>query len=232
MANTGMYKLYIGNKNYSSWSLRPWVLMHALAIPFQEEVVPFETGSSWKKFRDFSGSGLVPCLHDGETVVWDSLAITEYLAETHGDVWPSDRNSRAWSRSVVGEMHSGFAQLRGQCPMNCGVRVEMNEIDKFLHRDLQRIDEIWTEGLVRHGGPFLAGAVFSAVDAFFAPVAFRVQTYGLPLGDTSKQYVELMLQHPSMQNWYAAALQEPWREVHHEEEIAAAGRVTMDYRRG
>lgn len=227
-----MYTLYIGNKNYSSWSLRPWVLMHALAIPFKEEVVPFEEGSSWKKFRDFSNSGLVPCLHDGETVVWDSLAITEYLAESHTDVWPSDRNVRAWSRSVVGEMHSGFGQLRGQCPMNCGVRIKMNEIDKFLHRDLQRIDEIWTEGLVRHGGPFLAGAAFSAVDAFFAPVAFRVQTFGLPLGDKAKLYAEFMLEHPSMQDWYEAALQEPWREVHHEEEIAAAGRVTMDYRTG
>ena len=227
-----MYTLYIGNKNYSSWSLRPWVMMHALAIPFQEQVVPFDEGSSWKKFRDFSSSGLVPCLHDGETVVWDSLAITEYLAESHSDVWPSGRNARAWSRSVVGEMHSGFAQLRGQCPMNCGVRVDIHEIDKFLQKDLQRIDEIWTEGLERHGGPFLAGPTFSAVDAFYAPVAFRVQTFGLPLGDTAKQYAERMLKHSSMQEWYESALQEPWREVQHEEEIAATGRVTMDYRTG
>lgn len=227
-----MYKLYIGNKNYSSWSLRPWVLMHALSMPFQEQVVPFEKGSSWNKFRDFSSSGLVPCLHDGETVIWDSLAIVEYLAETHSGVWPADSAVRAWSRSVVGEMHSGFAHLRGQCPMNCGVRVEMNEIDKFLQRDLQRIDEIWTEGLVRHGGPYLAGSSFSAVDAFFAPVAFRYQTFGLPLGESASQYAELLLKHPSMQEWYRAALQEPWREVHHEEEITAMGRITRDHRTG
>jgi len=226
-----MYTLFIGNKNYSSWSLRPWVLMRALNISFEERVVPFEPGSSFDKFRDFSNSGLVPCLHHGDTVVWDSLAICEYLAETHAGVWPSDSVTRAWARSVVCEMHSGFAALRSQCPMNCGLRVELKAIDSALARDLERIDEIWTEGLVGNGGPYLAGAVFSAADAFYAPVAFRVQTFDLPLSEASRDYVSLMLDHPAMKEWYGAALQEPWREIHHEEEIIEAGRVIRDYRK-
>ena len=227
-----MYTLYIGNKNYSSWSLRPWVLMRALNIPFEEIVVPFDPGSSFKKFRGFSNSGLVPCLHDGDTVVWDSLAICEYLAESHAGVWPSDAGIRAWSRCVAAEMPSGFAPLRNQCPMNCGLRVEMNAVLDALARDLNRIDEIWTEGLVRHGGPYLAGPVFSAADAFYAPVAFRAQTFDLPLGDKAKGYVAMMLDHPAMKEWYEAALAEPWREIHHEEEIIEAGRVIQDYRTG
>ena len=225
-----MYTLYIGNKNYSSWSLRPWLMMHALSIPFEERLVPFDEGSNWHKFRKFSKSGLVPCLHDGENVIWESLAIIEYLAESHGGVWPSNAAVRAWSRCVVSEMHAGFAQLRGQCPMNCGLRVKLDGVDKPLQRDLQRIDEIWTEGLVRHGGPYLAGPSFSAADAFFAPVAFRMQTYDLPLGEKARDYANLLLAHPSMREWYEAALQEPWREVHHEQEIAEAGRLVQDFR--
>lgn len=225
-----MYTLYIGNKNYSSWSLRPWALMRALSIPFVERLVPFAAGSNWHKFRDFSRNGLVPCLHDGDTVVWDSLAITEYLAENHKEVWPEDKSARTWARCVVCEMHSGFTALRGQCPMNCGVRVEMNEIGTSLQRDLYRVDEIWTEGLERFGGPFLAGATFTAADAFFAPVALRVQTYNLPLGETARQYADSILKTAALQEWYEAALQEPWLEQHHEDEIAQAGRVLQDFR--
>ena len=188
-----MYTLYIGNKNYSSWSLRPWVLLQSLGIPFVERLVRFEQGANWERFRDFSQSGLVPCLHDGDTVVWDSLAIAEYLAEKHSGLWPADRSARAWARSVTAEMHSGFAALRGQCPMNCGLRVKLNGIGEALQRDLNRIDEIWTEGLVRHGGPFLAGDSFSAADAFFAPVAFRIQTYHLPLSTTALAYAQRLL---------------------------------------
>lgn len=225
-----MYRLYIGNKNYSSWSLRPWVLMAVLDIPFEEILVPFDPGGSWHKFRDFSQSGLVPCLHDNVTVVWDSLAIAEYLAEGHETVWPQDRRLRAWARSVSCEMHSGFGALRNQCSMNCGLRVELNAIDDELASDLRRIDEIWSEGVKRFGGPFLVGPAFSAADAFYAPVAFRVQTFGLPLSDTAQAYAETLLELPAMQSWYQAALMETWRESHHEDEIIAAGRITQDLR--
>ncbi len=225
-----MYTLYIGNKNYSSWSLRPWVLMSVLAIPFEEQLVPFNPGSSWEKFRGFSRSGLVPCLHDGDTVVWDSLAITEYLAERHAGVWPADSEARAWARCVTCEMHSGFSTLRSQCPMNCGVRAELHEIGPSLQANLDRLDEIWSEGLERFGGPFLAGQNFTAADAFFVPVAFRVQTFKLPLGKVARDYAEILLDLPATQEWYEAALKEPWREQHHEDEISGAGRVLMDFR--
>ena len=225
-----MYSLFIGNKNYSSWSLRPWLLMRALEIPFEERLVPFAEHSSWEKFREFSPNGLVPCLHDASTVVWDSLAIAEYLAERHPGVWPPDDAARAWARSASAEMHSGYSALRSQCPMSCGVRVTLHEIDPDLKRDVARIDELWREGLDRFGGAYLAGAAFTAVDAFFAPVTFRAQTFGLPFGDAAQRYTDRLLEHHAMRDWYAAGLAEPWRETEHEREIAAVGTVTADLR--
>jgi len=226
-----MYKLYIANKNYSSWSLRPWILLRALSIPFEEQLVPFNEESNWSKFRSFSPNGKVPCLHDGTTLILDSLAITEYLAERHEGVWPGEAGIRTWARCVVSEMHSGFAELRDRCPMNCGLRTELKDISEPLQADLARIDEIWTEGKARFGGPYLAGPDFSAVDAFFAPVAFRVQTFGLPLGESALDYAKFMLNQAAMQEWYEAALSEPWREAGHEAEMAAAGKVLFDHRR-
>jgi len=225
-----MYTLYIANKNYSSWSLRPWVLMRARSIPFAERLVPLEQGSCWKTYRKFSPNGRVPCLHDGEKVVWDSLAITEYLAERHRGVWPDDPDARAWARCVASEMHSGFVELRSSCPMNCGLRVELDTINATLLADLARIDEIWAGGRNRFGGPYLAGDEFTAADAFFAPVAFRVQSYGLPLGGVAQAYVELLLGHGAMQEWYEAALAEPWREDAHESEASASGTILADHR--
>jgi glutathione S-transferase len=227
-----MYTLYIANKNYSSWSLRPWILMRALAIPFQEQLRPLEEGSCWDSYRRFSPNGRVPCLHDGETVVWDSLAIAEYLAERHTGVWPADAARRAWARCVTSEMHSGFEELRGRCAMNCGLRVRLHEIGDRLQADVARIDEIWSEGISRFGGPYLAGSEFRAADAFFAPVAFRVQTYGLPLGKTARAYADLILDHEAMREWYQAALEEPWREKNHEAEAAAYGSILEDFRTG
>ena len=205
--------------------------MRSLSIPFEEQLVPFDGESNWNKFRDFSPNGKVPCLHDGTTLIWDSLAIIEYLAERHEGVWPGDAGMRAWARCVVSEMHSGFEELRGRCAMNCGLRVKLEEISEPLQADLARIDEIWTEGKARFGGPYLAGSHFSAVDAFFAPVAFRIQTFGLPLGDSAMGYAEFMLNQAAMQEWYEAALSEPWREVSHEAEIATTGKVLFDHRR-
>jgi glutathione S-transferase len=174
-----MYTLHIGNKNYSSWSLRPWVLMSERGIPFREELHVF--GDGFRGAGGKSPSGKVPCLHDGKRIVWDSYAIAEYLAERHPGVWPADDDARAWARSAAAEMHSGFTALRGECSMNCGLRVRLNAPSDALRADLARIASLWGEGLERFGGPFLAGSTFTAVDAFYCPVAFRVQTYGLEL---------------------------------------------------
>jgi glutathione S-transferase len=226
-----MYTLYIANKNYSSWSLRPWALMRSLSIPFEERLVNFEEGSNLNRFRAFSPNGRVPCLHDEKQVIWDSLAIVEYLAERHPGVWPDSPDTRAWVRCVVCEMHSGFSELRNRCPMNCALRVQLHEIGAPLQADLARIDEIWTEGQARFGGPYLAGAAFTAADAFFAPVVFRAQTFGLFPGGPARTYWEFMLQQPAMQEWYTDALSEPWRETSHEQQVATIGTVIADHRK-
>lgn len=222
-----MYQLFIANKNYSSWSLRPWVLLRQLGIPFEEKLVPFGGPAD---FFDFSPSGKVPCLMEGRTVVWDSLAITEYLAERHPGVWPLDSGARAWARCAAAEMHSGFFDLRGSCAMNCGVRVKLKSVSPGLQDDLARLEALWNEGLARYGGPFLAGQAFTAVDAFFAPVAFRLQTYGLALSAPALDYAECLRALAPMQDWYAAALAEPWRDAEHEAEIAQAGTLMQDLR--
>ena len=221
------YQLHIANKNYSSWSLRPWVLLRELGIPFEERMHPFGQGES---FFAFSPSGKVPCLHDGDTVVWDSLAIAEYVGESHEGVWPRDAKARAWARSAAAEMHSGFATLRQRCSMSCGVRIRLHEHPDALARDIARIDALWSEGLRRFAGPFLAGPTFGAVDAFFAPVAFRVQTYDLALGEAAAAYAQRLLELPSMRQWYAEALIEPWRDDDHEVELREAGEWLADLR--
>lgn len=227
-----MYQLYIANKNYSSWSLRPWVLLRMLDIPFEEKLIPFPEGGAWESYRRFSPSGKVPTLIDGEVTVWDSLAIIEYLAERHDGVWPADPAARAWARSAAAEMHSGFAALRDICTMNCGIRVVLKDTPEALTRDIQRFTEIWAEGLTRWGGPFLTGEQFGAVDAMFAPLAFREQTYGLVLPEVAEAYVDLLLRQPPMEAWYEAALAETWREPDHEAEARAVGTWTADLRAG
>jgi glutathione S-transferase len=226
-----MYELHIANKNYSSWSLRPWVLMRTLGIPFSERAWVFAGDANHDRFRAFSPTGLVPCLHDGATVVWESLAIVEYLAERHPGVWSADTAVRAWSRCATAEMHGGFATLRNVCGMNCGVRVRLRDRPAALHTEIARLDELWSEGLGRFGGPFLAGESFSAVDAFFAPVAFRVQTYDLPLGRAAGDYARRLLALPAMRQWYESALAEPWRDASHEAELRQFGEITTDLRR-
>ncbi|WP_394844186.1 glutathione S-transferase family protein [Pendulispora brunnea] len=225
-----MYDLYIANKNYSSWSLRPWVLLSELGIPFREHLVAFEEGSSWERFRKFSPTGKVPCLIDEGTVVWESLSIAEYLAERHEGVWPKDGKARAWARSAASEMHAGFTALRGGCPMNIGIRVQLREIGAELRRDLDRLSELWNEGLSRFGGPFLAGKSFTAVDAFFAPVAFRIQTYGLALDEASLAYATRLRELPSVRRWYEAGLAETWRPKDHEDGVGSNGVLVEDLR--
>ena len=226
-----MYTLHIANKNYSSWSLRPWVLMKEKGIDFKEEQSIFSSESNWSNFRRFCPSGKVPCLHDGKEIVWDSLAICEYLAESHPDVWPEDKRARAWARCATAEMHSGFLALRQACPMNCAVRVELHTISAQLQSDLSRLDELLSEGLQRFGGPFLAGKHFSVVDAFYAPVAFRVQSYHIELSDTVAGYMKRLLSLDSMRDWQASAYIEPWREESHEEEASSTGTILKDFRK-
>lgn len=225
-----MYTLYIANKNYSSWSLRPWALMTELGIGFKEQLVPFGAGSNWDEFRQFSPTGKVPCLVDDGLTVWESLSIVEFLAERHLGVWPEQSAARAWARSAAAEMHAGFSTLRTQCPMNCGIRVRLHEVGPALKTDLHRLDELWRDGLEKFGGPFLAGEAFTAVDAFFAPVALRVQTYGLALSDASQAYAKHLLQCGSLQQWQQQALAEPWREPGHEAGCVAYGALTLDLR--
>ena len=225
-----MFQLFIANKNYSSWSLRPWLLMRELQIPFSEQLVPFNEGSSWEKFRNFAPNGLVPCLQDGEITVWDSLAIVEYIAERYPKVWPESAVARAWARCATAEMHSGFAALREQCPMNCGVTIALDALTPALQKDLARIAELWQQGLQRFGGPFLAGDQFTAVDAFFAPVALRVQGFGLPLPEMAASYARRLLDLPAMREWVEAALREPWRESSHERELLQSGTLVVDRR--
>jgi len=227
-----VYELFIANKNYSSWSLRPWVLMKTLGIAFKEQVELFpESAPGRTIFKRFSPSGKVPCLIvDGATVVWDSLAIAEYLAERHERVWPGDVAARAWARSAAAEMHSGFSALRNICGMNCGVRVKMRAIPDDLAIDLQRLDELWNDGLKSFGGPFLAGKDFTAVDAFFCPVAYRVQTYGLKLDAKPLAYARRLIALPAMQEWYEAALKETSRIARYEADARAVGEVTRDLR--
>lgn len=198
--------------------------------------MPFEggIGASYSTFARFSPSGLVPCLvnvtGESELAVWDSLAIVEYLAEQHPNVWPRDKAARAWARSATAEMHSGFSALRDECSMNCGMRVELNSLLAKLKADMDRLDSLWQQGLERFGGPFLAGEQFTAVDAFYAPVAFRVQTFNLPLSHASRTYIDRLLALPAMMAWYQAALEEPWCEPMHEAETLKCGTLKADYR--
>ena len=223
------YTLITANRNYSSWSLRPWVLMKALGIGFEDRLEPFTRPDNYDAFRKFSPTGQVPVLIDGERVIADSLGITLYLAERHGGVWPMDETARIFAQSAVTEMHGGFGALRNDCTMNVGVRVQLRPMSEALQRNVDRLRELFETGLAQFGGPWLAGAAVSAADAFYAPVAFRIRTYGLDVGQ-GQAWVDHMLAHPAMVQWEAEALAETWREDGHEAELAAAGVVTADYR--
>jgi glutathione S-transferase len=224
------YTLVTANRNYSSWSLRPWVLMTALDIPFVDRIEPFVERDNYDAFRAFSPTGQVPVLLDGDRIVWDSLGITLYLADRHDRIWPEDAAARAWAMCAVAEMHGGFSALRRERTMNVGVRVAAAPSSPSLSRGVTRLSELWAEGLDRFAGPWLAGQRFSAVDAFYAPVAFRVRTYGIDVGPAGSRWVDTLLAHPAIRRWEAEALAEPWREPGHEEELSACGRVVEDHR--
>ncbi len=211
-------QLYIGNKNYSSWSMRPWVLMRQAGIPFEERMVRFDSfapDSSFKRaLAGVSPTGRVPLLMDDGFAVWDSLAIVEYLAERFPDraLWPAETRDRARARSICAEMHSGFAALRAACPMN--IEASLPEVGALAWRDkpavradVARIDALWQQQLQASGGPMLFGS-FSAADAFFAPVCMRLRTYGLPVSEPSAAYVRRVADQPGVAAWVADALAE------------------------
>jgi len=206
-----MYTLYIGNKNYSSWSLRAWVLLKAARIPFREQKILLSLPESSAQILAVSPNGRVPCLHVGEQRVWDTLAIAEFLAERQPGLWPAEEAARAWARCVTAEMHSGFATLRDQFPMDVRKRDKVKP-SSGTAADIARIIAIWQEGRERLGasGNFLCGA-FGIVDAFWCPVAFRFRSYGVALTGAAASYCEALLALPAMLEWEAAAVAE--REV-------------------
>ena len=213
-----MLQLYIGNKNYSSWSMRAWVLLRQAGIAFEEVPVrfdSFDSGSQFKRrLQAVTPTARVPVLVDGSVTVWDSLAIAEYVAEQHpgARLWPDDAAARAHARSIVAEMHSGFAALRGHCPMNIEARLpEAGAIvwrdQPGVRADVQRLADMWDELLQRHGGPLLFGR-FTTADAFYAPICMRLITYALPLPEPLAAYVRSVRALPGVQAWVGGALAE------------------------
>lgn len=208
--------LVLGNKNLSSWSLRPWLALRAVGIAFDERVVPFETNGWRDAIVALSPSGRVPALHHGELVVWDSLAICEYAAELFSDarLWPSDARARAFARSVSAEMHSGFASLRRDMSMDVVARHPRRPMSHDTERDVARMVGLWTECRTRaaalagdDAGPFLFGR-FSIADAMFAPVVWRFRTYDVELAGAARAYADTMLALPAMQQWEREAIAE------------------------
>ena len=215
-------KLIIGNKNYSSWSLRPWLLLRQAGIPFEEVQLRFNAPDFHEQAKRWSPTGKVPVLVDGDVTIWDTLSIAEHLAERFPDkaLWPEDRALRARARSVCAEMHAGFEHMRSRLPMNCEARFPGMPLDIGARRDVARVVEIWLDrARFGAGGPFLFGR-FSIADAFFAPVAIRFAGFEVPLPPVAAEYRDNLLGLPAMQEWIAAAKaehefvekDEPYRE--------------------
>jgi glutathione S-transferase len=205
-------KLVIGNKNYSSWSMRPWLAMRASDIPFEEIFIPLYTDQADKdRILSVTRSGKVPALIDGDLTVWDSLAIIEYLAERFPDakLWPQDRASRAHARSISAEMHSGFMALRNECGMNLHRPIGAITLSADARANIARVEEIWSGCRERYGklGPYLFGA-FSGADAMYAPVVHRFRTYAIEVGPQVKAYMETMMALPAFAEWTRAGLAE------------------------
>lgn len=203
--------LYIANKNYSSWSFRPWLAMKVSGVGFQEKLVPFDDGSGNAAFHAFSPTGRVPVLVDGETTIWESLAIIEYVAERFPDVglWPPGVAAKAIARSLSAEMHAGFSALRAECPMNMRRERRAIPVSVAVRKDVARIEDIVSGTLARSGGPFLFGA-FSAADAMYAPVVNRLDVYELTDHADTLAYMDAVMRLPHWREWQAAAKAEPW----------------------
>jgi len=208
-------KLVIANRNYSSWSLRPWIAMKATGIPFEEVFVPFSSPLGSAEFRarvaPYTPAGRVPVLIDGDTHIWESVAILEYLAEKFPEtqLWPVDAKARAEARVVVAEMHAGFAALRGECPMNIRRPVKVRTLSETARADVARIEQMWAQCRARSGGPFLFGK-FGAADAMYAPVVSRFHTYGIDVSRETRGYMEVVMALPAFAAWRVASIAEPW----------------------
>ena len=203
--------LVIGNKNYSPWSLRPWLLMKHVNLEFQELLIPLDTPETREQIDRYAPSGRVPVLRHGTLCVWDSLAICEYVAELSGSGWPRAREVRAVARAVCAEMHSGFSTLRSLWPMNARARNRRTAVTAALEADVERIDELWNDcrGRFGGGGPWLFGD-YSIADAMYAPVVLRFNTYAARISQTARWYMATVLEDAPLQQWLQAAKQEPW----------------------
>jgi glutathione S-transferase len=207
-----MPTLVIANKCYSSWSMRPWLLMRHLGIAFDEITIPLDLPDTKAQVLKHSPAGKVPILIDGDVTIWETLAIIEYVGETLGaPVWPADGNARAMARSVAAEMHAGFSALRSACPMNLGKKFPQRDRGEAVARDVARFAEIVRDARERfgQGGPFLFG-VFSAADAMFAPLVTRLETYSIDLDPRTRAYSDAILSLPAFQEWRSAGLKETW----------------------
>ena len=225
-----LYTLHIGNKNYSSWSLRAWLLLKELDITFDEVMHPFDpVQGNQALFEQFSPSARVPCLVDKDLTIWDTLAIFEYVAET-ASVWPADKAARAFSRSVCAEIHSGWDAIRTLCPMNCSLTIKTESLPDELQHDVNRLSSVIEEGIRRFKGPYAAGSRFTGLDAFLAPMVVRAVGYRLSLSTLSRGYVVHLLRNPWLAEWIRAAREEPWREPHEDEEGLRRGPLVRDYR--
>lgn len=205
--------LIVGNQNYSSWSLRPYLALRHTGAPFDLQVVPLRSADTAASIAKHSPAGRVPILHHGEVTVWDSLAICEYVAELFPEakLWPGDRAARALARSVSAEMHSGFVALRTYMPMNIRASRPGHAFDADVLKEVERVKAIWRDCRSRHGagGPFLFGA-FTNADAMFGPVVTRFRTYGIPLAGVEAAYVDAVWNSPELADWIVAAKKEPW----------------------
>ncbi len=204
--------LAVGNRNYSSWSLRAWIALKHLGVEFAEVVIPLDQPDTHEQIDRYGPSGRVPVLRAGELAVWDSLAICEYAAELTGRGWPRAREARALARSIAAEMHSSFPNLRALWPMNARARNRRTASTAALAADVERIDEIWND--CRHrfgaGGPWLFGAEYTIADAMYAPVVLRFNTYGARVSATARWYMATVLEDAALQEWLRAARAEPW----------------------
>ena len=212
-------RLIIGNKNYSSWSLRPWIALKAAGIAFDETVISLDAADFKAQIIALSGAGKVPVLLDGDVRVWESLAILEYLADKfpQAGLWPAPEQARAHARAVAAEMHAGFVPLRRHLPMNVRRPVRPRPLDDGAKADVARIETIWTECRAKFGagGPFLYGR-FSAADAMYAPVVWRLHTYAVNVQAATRAYMDALLSLPASRDWYEAARREPWVLEHDE----------------
>jgi glutathione S-transferase len=205
--------LIIGNKNYSSWSMRPWIAMKVAGIAFEEEVISLDAPDFKQRLSKISGTGKVPALIDGDVHVWESLAILEYLAEKfpHAGLWPANATARAHARAISSEMHAGFVPLRRHCPMNIWRPVKKRELTPEVAANVRRIDAMWTDCRARFGdGGFFLFGRFSAADAMYAPIVSRFHTYAVDVGPAARGYMDAVMALPAWAEWTAAAVKEPW----------------------